>query len=186
MQYKIGVIVGSLRQGAYSRLVAEAVKILAPPSLSFVDIGIGELPLYNLDLDTETPPPAWATFRSQVTSTNGVLFVSPEYNRGIPGALKNAIDVGSRPRGHSVWSGKPTAIITQSPGSIGGMAANQQLRLILSVLDSPTLPGNEMYIPRVNSLFDEAGRLANQETRQLISSFLRAFESWLGRFAPLR
>jgi chromate reductase len=182
MQSTIGVIVGSLRIGSYSRLVAEAVKSLGPPSLSFVDIGIGELPLYNQDLETATPPQAWTTFRSQVASTNGILFVTPEYNRGMPGVLKNAIDVGSRPKGQSVWDGMPTAVISQTPGALGGMAANHQLRLTMSVLNSPMLPWPEIYVPRVAGLFADGGHLENADTQQLIWGFAQAFEAWIKKF----
>lgn len=183
MQKKVGLIVGSLRKGSYSRLMAEAAKALAPPGLSFTDIGIGELPLYNEDLETATPPPAWTTFRAQVGRSDAVLFVTPEYNRGMPGALKNAIDVGSRPWGHSVWNGRPTAVISATPGALGAMASHQQLRLTMSVLGSPTLPGPEVYIPGVAGLFDGAGKLNNDDTRKILTQLLQGFETWIGRFS---
>jgi len=182
MQKKVGLIVGSLRQGSYSRLMAEAAKPLAPPALSFIDIGIGELPLYNQDLETATPPPAWTAFRSLAGQTDGVLFVTPEYNRGMPGALKNALDVGSRPWGHSVWKGRPTAVISITPGALGAMAAHQQLRHTLSILDSPTMPGPEVYLPNAASLFDDAGHLASAETKEFITNFLQGFDTWIDRF----
>ena len=146
---------GACARVLYSRLMAQAVKQLAPASLAFTDIGIGELPLYNQDLETDSPPPAWTTFRQQVGATDAVLFVTPEYNRGMPGALKNAIDVGSRPWGKSVWKGRPTAVISVTPGALGAMAAHQQLRHTLSVLESPALPGPEVYIPGAAGLFDD-------------------------------
>jgi len=182
MPNTIALIVGSLRQGAYTRLMGDAVKKLAPPSMTFVDVSIGDLPFYNQDLETATPPPTWTRFRSQIGSSTAVLFVTPEYNRGMPGALKNALDVGSRPWGHSVWSGKPTAVISVTPGALGGMAAHQQLRHTLSVLNSPTLPGPEVYIPGAAGLFDEAGQLKNAETGKLLTSMLQAFEVWIRRF----
>ena len=182
MQLKIGLVVGSLRKGAYSRLLAQAVQSLSPPSLTFVDVGIGDLPLYNPDLDAENVPASWSSFRSEVIGAHAVLFITPEHNRGMPGALKNAIDVGSRPWGKSVWSGKPTAVITQATGALGGTAANQQVRLAMSMMDSPVLPGNEMYIPRIGTLFDESGKLNNPDTARLITSFLAALESWIKRF----
>lgn len=183
MPSKVGLIVGSLRKGAYTRMMGEAVKTLAPPSMSFVDIGIGDLPLYNQDLETDTPPAAWTTFRSLVAGTNAVLFVTPEYNRGMPGALKNAIDVGTRPWGHSVWSAKPTAVMSLTPGPLGAMAAHQQLRLTLSVLNSPVLPGPEVYMPGAANLFDDAGKLKNADTQKIVTSLLQGFETWIGRFA---
>jgi chromate reductase len=182
MQKKIGLIVGSLRKGAYSRLMAEAAKALAPASFTFADIGIGELPLYNQDLETDTPPAAWTVFRDQVKATNGVLFVTPEYNRGMPGALKNAIDVGSRPWGQSVWKGRPTAVISITPGALGAMASHQQLRLTMSVLESPTVPGPEVYVPGAGSLFDEQGRLKNEDSKKIVTALLANFDTWIERF----
>jgi chromate reductase len=183
MPNKVGIIVGSLRKGAYTRLMAQAVKEIAPSPFLFSDIGIGDLPLYNQDLENETPPPAWTAFRSQVAQSDAVLFVTPEYNRGMPGALKNAIDVGSRPWGKSVWKGRPTAVISATPGPLGAMAAHQQLRLTLSVLDSPTLPGPEVYVPGAAGLFDDAGKLKNDDTRKILTTLLQSFEKWIGRFA---
>ena len=182
MQTRIGVIVGSLRKGAYTRLLADAAKHLAPSSKTLSDIAIGELPLYNQDLETATPPPAWTAFRSQVAATDGVLFITPEYNRGMPGALKNALDVGSRPRGKSVWSGKPTAVMSLTPGPLGAMAAHMQVRHTLSVLNSPTLPGPEVYMPNAAALFDEAGKLTNADTQKIVTTLLEAFDKWIGRF----
>jgi chromate reductase, NAD(P)H dehydrogenase (quinone) len=183
MPHKVGIIVGSLRKGAYTRLMAQAVKEIAPSPFLFSDIGIGDLPLYNQDLENETPPPAWTAFRSQVAQSAAVLFVTPEYNRGMPGGLKNAIDVGSRPWGKSVWKGRPTAVISVTPGPLGAMAAHQQLRLTMSVLDSPTLPGPEVYIPGAGGLFDDAGKLKNDDTRKILTTLLQSFERWIDRFA---
>jgi chromate reductase len=183
MQKKVGLIVGSLRKDAYSRLLAQAVSELAPASLAFSDIPIGELPLYNQDLETATPPPAWTTFRERVKETKAVLFVTPEYNRGMPGALKNAIDVGSRPWGFSVWKGRPTAVMSITPGALGAMAAHQQLRLTMSVLESPTLPGPEVYLPNAASLFDESGKLKNEDVRKIVATLLAGLDAWIDRFS---
>ncbi|HEU4626254.1 MAG TPA: NAD(P)H-dependent oxidoreductase [Steroidobacteraceae bacterium] len=182
MPYKVGLIVGSLRKGAYTRMLGEATKELAPPSWTLIDIGIGDLPLYNMDLETDTPPPAWTAFRKAVAASDGVLFITPEFNRGMPGALKNALDVGSRPWGHSVWNGKPTAVMSLTPGPLGAMAAHQQLRHTLSILNSPTLPGPEVYMPGAATLFDEAGKLKNEETKKIVTTLLQAFDKWIGRF----
>jgi chromate reductase len=182
MQKKVGIVVGSLRKGAYSRLMAEAVKQLAPASLAFTDIGIGDLPLYNQDLETDSPPPAWTTFREQVAATDAVLFVTPEYNRGMPGGLKNAIDVGSRPWGKSVWKGRPTAVISVTPGALGAMAAHMQLRVTLSILESHTLPGPEVYIPGAAGLFDESGKLQNEDVKKIVSTLLQGLDTWIDRF----
>lgn len=111
----IGFIVGSLRQGAYTRLLSQAVQEIAQPALKLTEIGIGELPFYNQDLETDTPPAQWVAFRHQVRRNDAILFITPEYNRGMPGAVKNAIDVGSRPMKDSVWNGRPTAVISLTP-----------------------------------------------------------------------
>jgi len=182
MPYTIGLIVGSLRKGAYTRMLGEAAKGLAPSSWTIRDIGIGDLPLYNMDLETDTPPPAWTTFRKAVAGSDGVLFVTPEFNRGMPGALKNAIDVGSRPWGHSVWNHKPTAVMSLTPGPLGAMAAHQQLRHTLSVLNSPTLPGPEVYMPGAATLFDEQGKLKSDDTKKIVTTLLQAFDKWIGHF----
>ena len=127
----IGMIVGSLRAGAYTRMLARNLPELAPAGVKLQNIEIGELPLYNQDLETDAPPPAWTHFRQQVIASDAVLFVTPEYNRSIPGALKNALDVGSRPWGHSAWSGKRAGVISLTPGALGAMAANLHLRQVL-------------------------------------------------------
>lgn len=178
----IGFIVGSLRNGAYTRLLSQAACELAPPSLQLREIGIGELPFYNQDLETATPPAQWVSFRNQVRECDAVLFITPEYNRGMPAVLKNAIDVGSRPRLDSVWRGRPAAIISMSPGKLGGMAANHQLRLCLSVIGVPVMPAPEMYLSSVSELFDGGGKLVNDDMRQRLSSMLTEFDTWIGRF----
>src|SRR5688572_1180526 len=155
----IALIVGSLRQGAYTRLVAQALIDLAPPTLKLNEVGIGELPFYNQDLETDTPPAPWRIFRDQIRKSDGVVFVTPEYNRGMPGVVKNAIDVGSRPPKESVWRGKPALVISQTPGKLGGMSGHQQLRLTLSVIASPVMPAPEVYIPEVAKLFGPGGQL---------------------------
>lgn len=184
MQSRVGVIVGSLRQGAHTRMLARALPELTPPSLQLVDIGIGELPLYNYDLETKTPPPAWTTFRAAVKSVDAVLFVTPEFNRSMPGAVKNAMDVGSRPWGDSAWSGKPAGVISLTPGALGAMAANQHLRQVLMAVNLAAMPYPEAYIPDAETLFDENGNLANAETRRFLQQFMEAFAQWVGRFRP--
>lgn len=178
----IALIVGSLRQGAYTRLVAQALIELAPPALKLNEVGIGELPFYNQDLETETPPAQWQTFRDHIRKSDAVLFVTPEYNRGMPGVLKNAIDVGSRPPKQSVWRGKPALIVSQTPGKLGAMAAHQQLRLTLSVIGSPAMPAPEVYLPEAGKLFGPDGKLTAEDTRKLLGSVLNDFDTWIGRF----
>jgi chromate reductase len=176
------MIVGSLRQAAYTRCLERAAMELAPSSWKTSDILIGELPLYNQDLETDSPPPAWTAFRKAVAATDAILIITPEYNRGMPGALKNAFDVGSRPWGHSVWNGKPTAVMSMTPGALGAMAAHQQVRHTLSVLNSPTMPGPEVYLHSATSLFDETGKLKSAETCDIVTKFLAQFEVWIKRF----
>ncbi|MBM0107700.1 NAD(P)H-dependent oxidoreductase [Steroidobacter sp. S1-65] len=178
----IGYIVGSLRKGAYTRLLSQAVCELAPQSFKMSEIGIGELPLYNQDLETATPPTQWVSFRDQVKSCDAIVFITPEYNRGLPGALKNAIDVGSRPIKESVWKGRPALIMSLTPGKLGAMAAHQQLRLGLSVIGVPVMPLPELYLPNAGELFDGGGKLVNEDTRKLLATALNEFETWIGRF----
>ena len=184
MQSRVGVIVGSLRSGAYTRMLARALPEVTPASLQLVDIGIGELPLYNYDLETKTPPPAWTAFRTAVKATDAILFVTPEYNRSMPGALKNAMDVGSRPWGDSAWSGKPAGVISLTPGALGAMAANHHLRQVLLAVNLAAMPYPEAYIPGAETLFDEGGRLTNAETRKFLQQFMEAFAAWVDRFKP--
>lgn len=164
--------------------MSRALPELAPSSLQLFNIEIGDLPLYNEDLETTSAPAQWTRFRQQVNSADGILFVTPEYNRSIPGALKNALDVGSRPWGKSAWDGKPAAVVSQSPGALGGMAAAHHLRQVLLAVNLAAMPHPEAYIPAVATLFDESGRLQNAQTREFMTSFLQAFAAWLERFPP--
>ena len=184
MPNKVGVIVGSLRQGAHTRMLARALPELTPPSLQLVDIGIGDLPLYNYDLETKTPPPAWTAFRTAVKATDAILFVTPEYNRSIPGAVKNALDVGSRPWGDSAWTGKPAAVISLTPGALGAMAANHHLRQVMYAVNLAAMPYPEAYIPGAETLFDASGQLTSDSTRQFLQGFMEAFAAWVARFRP--
>ncbi|MCF5262345.1 NADPH-dependent FMN reductase, partial [Pseudomonas sp. PA-5-4A] len=143
--YTIAVLVGSLRKESINRKVALALAELAPANLKLNIVEIGDLPLYNEDIDGTAPPAAYSTFRQQVRSSDAVLFVTPEYNRSVPAPLKNAIDVGSRPYGQSVYGGKPGAIISVSPGAIGGFGANHHLRQSLVFLDVPCMQQPEAY-----------------------------------------
>jgi chromate reductase len=161
--------------------MARALPELAPKSMQLKAIEIGELPHYNQDLETDSPPPAWTAFRNEVIASDALLFVTPEYNRSIPGVLKNAIDVGSRPWGKSAWNGKPTAIISASPGSLGAMASNHHLRHVLHVLNVPVLAAPEAYIANVATLFDESGQLKNEDVRKFLAVVLEAFEVWIGK-----
>lgn len=178
---KVGLIVGSLRKDALTRSMARALPELAPASLQFVDIDIGDLPLYDEDLETASPPAQWTRFREEVKSVDGILFITPEYNRSIPGALKNALDIGSRPWGRSAWDGKPAGVVSQSPGALGGMAAAHHLRQVLLAVNVVAMPHPEAYIPLVATLFDASGRLQHAPTREFMTGFLVAFATWIER-----
>ncbi|MBA5690228.1 NADPH-dependent FMN reductase [Rugamonas apoptosis] len=178
---KIGILVGSLRKDSYTRKIAQALVSLAPASLAFEFIDIGELPLYNQDLEENgaVAPAAWTTFRQRVQGCDGVLFFTPEYNRSVPAALKNAIDVGSRPYGSSVWGGKPGAIVSVSPGAIGGFGANHHLRQSMVFLDVPLLQQPEAYIGGAANLLDDSGKLTNEGTQQFLRKFAAAYAHWV-------
>ncbi len=176
----VAVLVGSLRKASLNRKLAAALVSLAPEPLSSKVVEIGQLPLYNQDLDDATEPPlAWSTFRHEIKGFDAVLFVTPEYNRSVPGVLKNALDVGSRPSGKNVWNAKPAAVVTATPGAIGGFGANHHLRQALVFLNMPTLQQPEAYIGRAATLFAEDGSLANDDTRAFLRGFMQAFASWI-------
>jgi chromate reductase len=179
MPIKVAVLVGSLRQGSFSKSIALALKEIAAPGLDLGLVEIGDLPLYNPDLDNDAAPAAWLRFRADVGGADAVLFVTPEYNRSIPGSLKNALDVGSRPYGKSVWSGKPAAIVSVSPGLLGAFGANHHLRQPLVFLNMPVLQQPEAYISKVGDLLDADGRLVNEDTRAFLKTFVSAFEAWI-------
>ena len=182
-QHKIAVIVGSLRKESFSRKMAKALIKLSPDSLTFEIVEIGGLPLYNQDLD-DNPPAAWVEFRERIRKLDGVLFVTPEYNRSVPGVLKNAIDVGSRPYGKSVWDGKPGGVMSVSPGAIGGFGANHHLRQSMVFLNVPVMQQPEAYIGNAANLFDWEGNLTSDSTREPAAKFMRAFAVWVATIAP--
>jgi chromate reductase len=177
----VAVVIGSLRKGSFSRHAALAATKLAPASLKFDFVEIGDLPLYDQDIETDAPPPAWTRFRDAVRPVDGVLFVTPEYNRSVPGALKNAIDVGSRPYGASVWSKKPAAIISTSPGALGAFGANHHLRQSLVFLDMPVLQQPEAYIGHANTLFTDTGEVTEDGSRKFLTGFMEAFAALIER-----
>ena len=180
--HDVAVLVGSLRKDSFNRKLALALTALAPPQLKLEIVEIGRLQLYNQDLDAD-PPAEWKAFRDRVRRADALLFVTPEYNRGVPGALKNAIDVGSRPYGQSVYDGKPGGVISGSPGGIGGFGANHQLRQSLVFLNVPVLQQPEAYIGGVDKLFDANGGIANDSTRGFLSKYLTTFAGWIERTA---
>ena len=178
----VAVIVGSLRRGSFNRKLAQALIALAPASLNLEIVEIGELPLDNPDLDDDPHPPiAWTEFRQRMDAYESVLFVTPEYNRSVPASIKNALDVGSRPYGHSVWDRKPGAVVSSSPGAIGGFGANHHLRQSLVFLNVPCLPMPEAYIGQVDLKVGESGAVADPGTRRFLQTFIAAYAEWVER-----
>lgn len=175
---KVAVLVGSLRKDSFTRKVANTVTGLAPASLSFEFVEIGQLPLYNQDLEP-TPPGSWVAFRDRMRAMDAVLFATPEYNRSVPGVLKNAIDVGSQPREKNVFNGKPGAVISVSPGALSAFGANHHLRQMLVFLNVPTMQQPEAYVGGVTKLFDANGKLTNDSTRDFLRDFVDSFAKWI-------
>ena len=175
------VLVGSLRKASFNGMVANALISLAPASMELELVEIGQLPFYDQDMERviDPPPAEWTAFRQRVKAADAVLFVTPEYNRSVPTVLKNALDVGSRPYGSSVWDHKPAAIVSSSPGAIGGFGANHHLRQSLVFLNMPTLQQPEAYLGHVDKVFDEHGKLINEATGKFLHDFMQAFERWV-------
>ena len=178
----VAVLVGSLRKESFNRTLANALVAMAPATLKLEILEIGHLPFYNADYESD-PPQAVREFKQKLESYDAVLFVTPEYNRSVPGVLKNAIDVGSRPYGKSSWSRKPAGVISASPGVIGGFGANQHLRQSLVFLDMPPLQQPEAYIGNAGKLFNEKGDVIVEETRDFMQKYLQAFAQWIERTA---
>jgi len=176
MARTIALLVGSLRKESFTRKVANAI-VAVTPGLSFQHIDISKVSPYNQDLEP-TPPADWVALRDAIRPLEGLLFATPEYNRSVPGLLKNAIDVGSRPYGHSVFAGKPGAVVSVSPGPFGGFGANHHLRQMLVFLDVPCLQQPEMYLHTASKIFDDSGKASNATT-ELFTKFGAAFTAWV-------
>jgi chromate reductase, NAD(P)H dehydrogenase (quinone) len=177
-QRDVAVVVGSLRKGSFSRMTAQALAAVAPGNLRLEIVEIRDLPLYNQDQDGEPPQPSVA-FKARIQRAEAVLFVTPEYNRSIPGVLKNALDIASRPYGKSAWDGKPGAVVSVSPGAQGGFGANHHLRQCLVFLNVPVLQQPEAYIGGASSLFDGEGKLIKDDTREFLRKVMEAFGAWV-------
>lgn len=182
MNGDVAVFVGSLRKDSFSRKVANALVAIAPPSLQLSIVEIGHLPLYNQD-DEANPPAAWTAIRQRVKASHAVLFVTPEYNRSVPAVLKNALDVASRPYGQSAWDRKPGAVVSVSPGVLGGFGANHHLRQSLVFLNVPTLQQPEAYIGGVGDFFDANGAMVKPGAREFLQGFMDAFDAWVAAHA---
>ena len=185
MSYNVAVLIGSLRKDSLTRKLVEALKTIAPENLKFDVVEIGQLPHFNQDFEA-TPPQEVTDFKRRIEAADAVLFATPEYNRSVPGVLKNAIDTGSRPYGKSSWNGKPAAVISISQGNLSGFGANHHLRQSLVFLNMPTMAQPEAYLAQVQTLLGENGGFAKPETESFMKTFLAAFEAWIGRNAVNR
>ncbi len=180
---KIGIVVGSLRKDSFSKNVARTLTECAPKSLSFVWLDISRLELFNQDFDDlGQTPESYKVFRKAVAECDGYLFVTPEYNRSVPAAIKNALDVASRPYGQNVWAKKPGAVVSVSPGAMGGFGANHHLRQTLVFLDVYTMQQPETYVGGVNNIFDEQGRLTSESAKGFFTAVMKSFDEWAKRF----
>ena len=177
---KVAVMIGSLRRESFTRKIANTLIELAPPTLAPEIVEIGGVSFYNQDLEP-SPPSDWIALRDKLRSADAVLFATPEYNRSVPGVLKNAIDVASRPKETNVFNGKPGAVISVSPGAISGFGANHHLRQMLVFLNVLTMQQPEAYIGGVTKLLDESGRVTNESTRDFLKQFMEAFAKWIER-----
>jgi len=179
MSNTIGIIVGSLRKASFSKKLAESITKMAPPGFAFKIIPIDDLSIYNQDFDDEDrAPDSYGVFRNAIRAVDGVIFVTPEYNRSIPGVLKNALDVGSRPYGRNAWDGKPAAVFSNSPGNLSAFGANHHLRQCLVFLNVPAMQQPEVYLPDMKDAFDEDDKLKNEETRAFLQEAVDAYIDW--------
>lgn len=178
--YNIAILVGSLREGSINRNIARSICAIRGDNLECRMVEIGDLPLYNQDYDALPEQPApYTRFREQIAAADGILFCTPEYNRGVPGVLKNAIDVGSRPYGSSVWNGKPAAIVSASPGSIGGFGANHQLRQACVFLNMPVMQQPEAYLSNVSDDSFDGDELKDGRLKEFVEKIAQAFHDWV-------
>lgn len=183
----VAVLIGSLRKASFTRRVAEALIKLSPGGADYEIVEIGALPLFNQDLDDAGAPPLpWVEFRDKIGTCDAALFATPEYNRSVPAALKNALDVGSRPYGKSVWNLKPAGVVSVSPGAMGGFGANHHLRQSLVFLNMPTLNQPEAYVGNAAHLIADDRTVAVESTRNFLAGFMIAYEAWVARMAPPR
>jgi len=180
-KFNIAVVVGSLRRDSFNRKLATGVAKLAPPDFSFEQLEIGDLPLYNQDDDASQAGPV-KRLKAAVAAAQGLLFVTPEYNRSVPGVLKNAIDHASRPYGQSAWAGKPAGVLGASVGAVGTAVAQQHLRTILAYLDVPTLGQPEAFIQAKDGLFDDAGDIG-ADSKKFLQAWMDRYVAWVKNHA---
>lgn len=182
-RFDIVVLVGSLRRDSVTRKVIRAMMALAPASLAFRELELGDLPIYNADLEADAPA-SWIRLRGEVRAADGVLFATPEYNRSVPAVLKNALDIASRPSGQNAWHGKPGAVVSVTTGALGAFGANHHLRQSLVYVNVPTMQQPEAYVGNASKLFDETGVLVNETSREIFTRFMAAFAIWVERNSP--
>ena len=179
---KIAVLVGSLRKESFTRKLAKSLMLVAPPTLELEIVDISQLPMYNEDDETASAPPTWTEFRNRIREADGILFCTPEYNRSMPAVLKNAIDVGSRPYGQAAWTGKPCAVVSNSPGALGGFGANHAVRQTLVFLNMPCMQMPEAYIGGIANKFD-GDQLTDESLRGFLQQFMECYATWVERHA---
>lgn len=180
-RYQIAVVVGSLRRDSFNRKLANAIVKLAPPEFSFKQAQIGDLPLYNQD-DDANPADSVKRLKAEIAAAQGLLFVTAEYNRSIPGLLKNAIDHASRPYGQSAWAGKPAGVLGVSVGATGTSMAQQHLRNVLAYLDVPTLGQPEAFIQAKDGLFDAAGNIG-ADSKEFLKNWINRYVAWVKKYS---
>jgi chromate reductase len=178
MSYDVTLFVGSVRAASLNLKLAHALVMIQPAELKLEIVPVGGLPLYNPDIDVQAPD-EWSVLRARIKRADAVLFVTPEHNRSVPAPMKNAIDIASRPYGANAWDGKPGAVISTSPGAIGGFGANHHLRQMLVFLNVPTMQQPEAYIGHVDKLFDANGNLVDEGGAKFLEGFLGAFVKWI-------
>jgi len=181
-QYQIAVVVGSLRKDSFNRKLANALVRLAPPEFSFKQVQIGDLPLYNQD-DDANQAESVKRLKGEIQAAQGLLFVTPEYNRSVPGVLKNAIDHASRPYGQNAWAGKPAGLIGISVGALGTAMAQQHLRNMLAYLDVPTLGQPEAFVQAKEGMFDTSGNFGNADIKNFVQGWVDRYIAWIKKFA---
>jgi len=182
MNKTIGIIAGSLRRESYSKKIANAIVSMAPADFEFKIILLEDLPVYNQDFDDYNQVPiSYTKFREEMSAVDGVIFITPEYNRSVPGVLKNAIDIGSRPYGKSIWDKKPAAVFSCSPGNISGFGANHHLRQSLVFLNMPTMQQPEVYLAHIDKSFDEQGNLTDERTIGFLQKAVTSYINWFNQ-----
>jgi chromate reductase len=181
-QYQIAVVIGSLRRDSYNRKLANATIKLAPTDFAFKALRIDDLPLYNQD-DDARPAESVKRLKSEIAASQGLLFVTPEYNRSMPGVLKNALDHASRPYGQNAWDGKPAGVLGASIGAVGTAVAQQHLRNSLAYLNVPTLGQPEVFLQVNDAFFDQSGGIANADTKKFLQGWMTQFVSWIKKHA---